>query len=72
MILPNPRVILNLDEAMVNGSKDKASSDNYSPSDSTLSKSWGGNNPKKGATLTGVKCQREKKKCAFVQYFIIR
>jgi hypothetical protein len=37
MKLPNPCVILNLDEAMDNASKDKASFDDSLPSD-TLSK----------------------------------
>ncbi len=48
----NDPVILNLDEAMVNASKDKASSDN-SLSSETLSKKVGDDNQKKGTTLTG-------------------
>ncbi len=56
MKLPNPCVILNLDEAMDNASKDKASFDDSLPSD-TLSKQVGGYNPNKGATLTGVEQQ---------------
>jgi hypothetical protein len=56
MTLPNPCVILNLDEAMDNASKNKASSDDSLLSD-MLSIKVGGDNPQKGATLTDVEEQ---------------
>ena len=47
MTLPNPHVILNLDEATDNASKDKALSDNSLPSD-MLPKRWEEIIPKRG------------------------
>ena len=51
--MPIDPVILNLDEALVNASKAKASSDK-SVSSETSSNKAGDDNPNKGTTLTGV------------------
>ena len=50
--MPIGPVILNLEEALVNASKAKASSDD-SVSSETSSNKAGGDNPNKGITLTG-------------------